>query len=149
MTKLEVLKEHLEGVLINGQKAIIITRFSRMAKILYKTFSETYGASIITGATNDRAAIIKEFESNSSKKILIGTEAIGQGLNLQMANISQIFNYYSENLLFIQFFWIPDLEPQSGMTGDPSIKTPQRMLGCYPTGCPVLGPQRGIIEQIL
>lgn len=92
-SKLEVLKEHLESTLVNGQKAIIITRFSRMAEILNRRLSEAgHKTFIITGGTNNRQEIIKEFEAGQSS-ILIGTEAIGQGLNLQMANI--LYNYDS------------------------------------------------------
>src|SRR6185503_6011581 len=82
-SKLEVLKEHLESTLINGQKAIIITRFSRMVGILEDQLKE-YRPLTITGATENRAEIIKAFESEGNRKILIGSEAIGQGLNLQV-----------------------------------------------------------------
>lgn len=88
-SKMELLKEHLEGVLVNGQKAIVITRFARMAKILAKEL-EIYQPLFITGATQNRADILKRYESGDNQ-ILIGTEAISQGLNLQVANI--LYNY--------------------------------------------------------
>ena len=88
-SKIELLKEHLETRLANGEKAIIITRFERMAKILYRDLS-LYSPVIITGATKDRAGAIREFEQ-SDRRILIGTEAIGQGLNLQLACI--LYNF--------------------------------------------------------
>lgn len=91
-SKLEVLKEHLESTLQNGQKAIIITRFARMVDILAKALHQ-YRPQVITGATNDRQVILNEFSQHAENQLLIGTEAIGQGLNLQVANI--LYNYDS------------------------------------------------------
>lgn len=90
-SKLEVLKEHLESTIVNGQKAIIISRFSRMAEIL-KTQLNKYNPLLISGATGNRQSILNDF-AQGNHQILIGTEAIGQGLNLQMANI--LYNYDS------------------------------------------------------
>ncbi len=90
-SKLETLKEHLEGTITNDQKAIIITRFSRMAGILQRNL-EAYNPCLITGSTQNRAEIIRAFEEGDHQ-LLIGTEAIGQGLNLQVANI--LYNYDS------------------------------------------------------
>lgn len=91
-SKLEVLKEHLESTLQNGQKAIIITRFQRMATILEKALMD-YEPLTITGQTSGRQEILKDFESNPKRRILIGTSAIEAGLNLQIANI--LYNYDS------------------------------------------------------
>lgn len=91
-TKLEVLKEHLESTLQNGQKAIIITRFSRMAEILSRKLSE-YQPLIITGKTQNRQDILRTFAEVPSARILLGSEAISQGLNLQVANI--LYNFDS------------------------------------------------------
>jgi SNF2 family DNA or RNA helicase len=91
-TKLEVLKEHLESTLQNGQKAIIITRFSRMGHILERELGE-WRPLLITGATQRRQDILDRFSKDSECRLLIGTEAIAQGLNLQVANI--LYNYDS------------------------------------------------------
>lgn len=93
-TKLEVLKEHLESTLQNDQKAIIITRFSRMAEILRDRLSGSgWRPLCITGQTKERQSILTKFASDPEAKILVGTEAIAQGLNLQVANI--LYNYDS------------------------------------------------------
>ena len=89
-SKLEVLKEHLESTLVNGQKAIIITRFERMAKILERELSK-WEPLLITGQTKNREKIFDKFDSDDKHKILIGTSAIEQGINLQVANI--LYNY--------------------------------------------------------
>ena len=93
-SKLEVLKEHLESTLINGQKAIIITRFSRMAEILTKELSGFLPLCISGKLSGDaRAKVLDNFQGSETHRLLIGTEAIGQGLNLQVANI--LYNYDS------------------------------------------------------
>lgn len=89
-SKLDALKEHLEGTIINGQKAIIVTRFERMAKILERELGSSRPL-LITGQTGDRQKILNDFQNIPEHKLLIGTEAIGQGLNLQVANI--LYNY--------------------------------------------------------
>lgn len=89
-SKLEVLKEHLESTIQNGQKAIVITRFARMAKILTRELAQ-YSPLLITGATDDRQGVLTQFEVQPARSLLVGTEAIGQGLNLQMANV--LYNY--------------------------------------------------------
>lgn len=89
-TKLEVLKEHLENSLINGQKAIIFTRFSRMAEILGREL-RSFNPVILTGATQNRQEEIDRFTQDSSTRIFISTEAGGVGVNLQAANI--VYNY--------------------------------------------------------
>jgi SNF2 family DNA or RNA helicase len=92
-SKLEVLIEHLESTLVNGQKAIVITRFSRMAEII-KSRCARFHPRIITGSTDDRGAVLEAFARETGEavpQLLVGTEAIGQGLNLQMANV--LYNY--------------------------------------------------------
>jgi SNF2 family DNA or RNA helicase len=66
------------------QKAILITRFSRMAHILKRELAK-WNPLVITGETQNRQEILKKFEEDPQYRILIGSEAIGQGLNLQKA----------------------------------------------------------------
>jgi SNF2 family DNA or RNA helicase len=90
-TKLDVLKEHLENSLTDAtSKCIIFTRFSRMAEILADAFS-SYSPVLLTGQTNNRQDRIDLFTKDKTRKIFISTEAGGQGINLQAANI--IYNY--------------------------------------------------------
>lgn len=91
-SKLEVLKEHLESTTANGNKVIVITRFRRMVDILARELA-SYNPLCITGQTSDRQTILDLFQTSTDHKILIGTEAIAQGLNLQVANI--LYNYDS------------------------------------------------------
>ena len=87
-SKLEILKEKLEEVLIDGQKAIIFSRFSTMCKILKRELSE-YQPAMITGdiETKARAGEIKRFDGDEKCRVLISSEAGGAGLNIQRANV--------------------------------------------------------------
>lgn len=91
-SKLEVLKEHLESRLANGEKAIIITKFFRMAKILEKELSK-YLPGLITGETQNRQAVLKSFESDRKIKILIGTSAIEQGIDGLQKVCNILYNF--------------------------------------------------------
>jgi SNF2 family DNA or RNA helicase len=71
-------------------KVIIISRFERMARILERELSK-WNPICVTGQTQNRAELLKKFETDDSCRLLIGTTAIEQGLNLQVANI--LYNY--------------------------------------------------------
>jgi SNF2 family DNA or RNA helicase len=89
-SKLAILKEHLENNLYDGQKAIIFTRFSRMAEILDKALRQ-HNPQILTGNTSNRQEVIDRFTQDKNCKVFISTEAGGAGINLQAANI--VYNY--------------------------------------------------------
>ena len=67
-------------------KVLIWTRFSRMAKILYRELNQ-YNPAIIIGDTKNRQAEIDKFNNDNSCRIIIGTMAMSEGLNLQRGNI--------------------------------------------------------------
>ena len=89
-TKLETLKEHLSNHLYEGQKAIIFTRFERMAKIIQSSLGQ-FKPCLLTGAVSNRQELIDQFTNDPTRKIFISTEAGGAGINLQAANI--VYNY--------------------------------------------------------
>ena len=84
-SKLDVLKEILEDQVMEDEKVIIFTRFSRMATILAIELK----AHLITGAvgTIARGSILDEFRTRRGKQILVMTNAGREGLNIQEANI--------------------------------------------------------------
>lgn len=67
-------------------KAIIFTRFSRMADILERELAK-YNPAKITGQTQDRHEQVKKFREDPSCRILIGTNAMREGLNLTEASM--------------------------------------------------------------
>lgn len=87
-SKIELLKEHLADT--KTMKAVIFTRFSRMAEILKRELAE-YNPVVLSGQTEDRQKIIDEFNNNPSVKLFISTEAGGAGINLPAANV--LYNY--------------------------------------------------------
>ncbi len=73
-------------------KVIIFSQFSSMCKILEKELAH-YNPLLIIGETpsQERQRIVNLFNKDNDYLILIGTEAIGLGLNLQVA--SYVVNY--------------------------------------------------------
>lgn len=72
-------------------KILIWTRFSRMAKILHRELDK-YNPAIITGDIKDRQAEVDKFNNDDSCRIIIGTLAMSEGLNLQRGNILIFFD---------------------------------------------------------
>lgn len=91
-SKLETLKDLLRPIIKSGEKALIFTQFAEMAHILNRELQE-YGSLIIWGGVDslERKNIVDRFMTNPEHQILIGTEALAYGLNLQAA--SYVFNY--------------------------------------------------------
>ena len=91
-TKLEILREKLADCLIDGQKAVLFTRFSRMARILVRELAQ-YKPCLITGDVSgkDRDAEIKAFASDDSRRLMICTDAGNEGVSYAAANF--VFNY--------------------------------------------------------
>lgn len=83
-SKLDLLKELLAE--LAGNKIIIFTEFSEMAKILIREV----GGLVISGDNNDnakRTEIVAKFNADPNEKLLIMTSAGQFGLNIQAANV--------------------------------------------------------------
>ncbi len=91
-SKLDVLKERLEDILLNGEKVIIFSRFEKMTTILVRELAQ-YDPLLITGKVTgeDRDEAAQKFQKDDACKLLISTDAGGEGLNLDAGNI--IFHY--------------------------------------------------------
>ncbi len=89
-SKLELLKEHLEGSLVDNNKCLIVTRFERMARILERELVK-WNPLLITGQTQNRQDIVDKFNNEDDFRILIGTATLESGLNLQRANL--LYNF--------------------------------------------------------
>lgn len=90
-SKLKMLQEHLSDTLVNGNKAVIFTRFARMANILARELKE-YNPAVITGATKDRLAEIQRLDNDPECKLIIVTTAGNEGINLQRANLLYMYD---------------------------------------------------------
>lgn len=91
-TKLDILKERLEDILVGDDKVIVFVQFKKMALILEKELKQ-YNPLMITGdiTGEDRARNLEMFQKDDIHKILICTDAGGEGLNIDRANI--IFHF--------------------------------------------------------
>lgn len=85
-SKIDILKDSLTDNLVGGNKAIIFTRFSRMADILARELKE-YNPAVITGATKDRQAEIDKLNGDPTCKVTVITTAGNEGINLERANL--------------------------------------------------------------
>lgn len=85
-SKLDALRELLDSQIEPSEQVLIFTRFSRMADILEKEL----GALKITGATNNRDEVIRKFKEGA--RILVGTNAMREGLNLQEASVVVMYD---------------------------------------------------------
>ena len=77
----------------NQMKIIIFTRFLETQRYLQNVLSQNFHVEIFNGKMNEVAkdSAIKNFKERSYSRILISTEAGGEGRNLQFANI--VINY--------------------------------------------------------
>lgn len=67
------------------EKVVAITRFEKFANVIYKELKKSHDIQIITGSVDQkkRHHIIEDFVAGDPQKILVGTSAIEEGLNLQ------------------------------------------------------------------
>lgn len=93
-SKISVLLDLLEPVIASGSKVIVFSSFSstadKVAEEIDLAFGKRFGkyALKITGAVDpkDRDEFVRNFRENSSISVLVGTDAMATGLNLQAAS---------------------------------------------------------------
>lgn len=87
--KLDDLEELLAGEL-KGERVVLFTRFTKVAEFAYRRLTR-FRPNLITGGTSnaERSLIRRRFSSQHGVgSLLIGTEAIAYGLNLQEASVA-------------------------------------------------------------
>ena len=91
-SKLDILKDRLEDIFLNGEKVIVFSRFEKMTTILARELTQ-YNPLLITGKITgeDRDLAVRKFQKDDEYKLLISTDAGGEGLNLDAGSI--IFHY--------------------------------------------------------
>lgn len=70
------------------QKTLLVTRFKKFANILVRELDE-FNPLLITGDTqmSERPFIREQFNEDSTRRLLIGTKAVEEGMNLQVASV--------------------------------------------------------------
>ena len=94
-SKIDALIEWITPVIQSGNKVVIFTSFSTTADKVFEELNRAFKhtasspyALKITGATKpeDRDEIVREFKELPNCQVLVGTDAMATGLNLQAAS---------------------------------------------------------------
>lgn len=85
-SKINMLKDSLADNLVGDNKAVIFSRFSRMADILARELKE-YNPAVITGAVKDRQVEIDKLNNDPKCRVIVITTAGNEGINLERANL--------------------------------------------------------------
>jgi len=91
--KLDLLKELVSEIVTQGDKIVIFTKFERMTQILRRELSKITKCLTYTGkyGIKEKDIIQEAFRNDTTVKILIGTEAMATGLNLEKGKY--VINY--------------------------------------------------------
>lgn len=88
-SKTESIIDIVEDILMNGDKVILFTKFRTCAIMVANDIQKALKENVLlyTGGENDntRDMVIDLFKNTSTYNVLIGTEAMAEGLNLQCA----------------------------------------------------------------
>ena len=87
--KFAALSELLQQLIKqNGQKVIIFTQYRKVMDLLYKNLKDDYNILMIHGDvdTKQRVELCKRFNEDPNVNIIMGTDAMSTGLNLQQAD---------------------------------------------------------------
>ncbi len=103
--KLETLMELLEPLIEEGHKVLIFSQFVEMLRLISEQLeSRSWPHLLLTGATEDRGALVRSFqESAGANLFLISLKAGGSGLNLTAASYVVLFDPW----------WNPAVENQA------------------------------------
>lgn len=103
--KLEALLERLEELRDEGHQVLVFSQFVEMLEIIRKRLVDAgIGHLILTGATENRAALVETFQSDRTKTVfLLSLKAAGFGLNLTAASYAVLYDPW----------WNPAVEAQA------------------------------------
>lgn len=103
--KLAALIEQMEPVIEEGQKVLVFSQFVEMLEIIQaETTQQGWTTFILTGATEDRGALVTAFQEHEGPAIfLISLKAGGFGLNLTAASYVILYDPW----------WNPAVEAQA------------------------------------
>ena len=85
--KLEHLLDMLEELTEEGRKILVFSQFTSMLNLISKALQELKISHLmLTGATQNRQALVERFQTGHDKVFLISLKAGGVGLNLTAAD---------------------------------------------------------------
>lgn len=87
--KTEAILDLVEDILCSGNKVILFTKFKTCAEMIARDIEKKLKENVLmyTGGESDeeRDKAVQNFKNTTAYNILIGTEAMAEGLNLQIA----------------------------------------------------------------
>ncbi|MCK5510911.1 DEAD/DEAH box helicase [Candidatus Parcubacteria bacterium] len=103
--KLNMFMELIDEIVSSKNKVLVFSQFTKMLDILAKELNKNnISYSYLSGKTNKRQDVIKDFNENSDKQVfLISLKAGGTGLNLTSAS----------NVIIFDPWWNPSVENQA------------------------------------
>jgi superfamily II DNA or RNA helicase len=103
--KLEALMEQLEELRDEGHQVLVFSQFVEMLNIIRdRLVAADIGHLMLTGATENRGALVDEFQRDTSKTVfLLSLKAAGSGLNLTAASYVILYDPW----------WNPAVEAQA------------------------------------
>ena len=103
--KLEALLERLEELQEEGHQVLVFSQFVGMLEIIRPRLAAAgIGHLMLTGATENRAALVDEFQRDRTKTVfLLSLKAAGFGLNLTAASYAILYDPW----------WNPAVEAQA------------------------------------
>ncbi len=92
--KLELLKDHMLQSIKNGHKVLVFANYLTAVDLITQVLEKNEIHHVkMTGSTNNRQALVKEFKKNKDCKAFVMTlKTGGTGLNLTEADIVYIFD---------------------------------------------------------
>jgi len=103
--KLEALLEQLEELRDEGYQVLVFSQFVGMLEIIRERLvAAKIGHLLLTGATENRAELVEEFQRDRTKTVfLLSLKAAGFGLNLTAASYAILYDPW----------WNPAVEAQA------------------------------------
>ncbi len=103
--KLDALLERLEELRDEGHQVLVFSQFVEMLHLIRSKLVEAnIGHLLLTGATENRAELVDEFQTDPSKTVfLLSLKAAGFGLNLTAASYAVLYDPW----------WNPAVEAQA------------------------------------
>ena len=91
--KLDLLMDRLQELNINGHKAVVFSRFTKMLEIIRKELTENnINSYYLDGNTKNRMEVVDSFENSDNGIFLISLKAGGVGLNIISADTVFIYD---------------------------------------------------------
>lgn len=92
--KLEALLERVEELAEEGHQVLVFSQFVQMLNLIRDRLVEReIGHLILTGSTENRAELVEQFQTDSSKTVfLLSLKAAGFGLNLTAASYAILYD---------------------------------------------------------